>query len=55
MDHHTTEEVLAYYLYRRSAIAFACAFAGLHPTDARAVTGPADHWIRLPEPDHPRG
>ncbi|MFI6154378.1 ankyrin repeat domain-containing protein [Kitasatospora sp. NPDC051170] len=43
------EEVLAAYLYRRDAVAYACAFAGLEPEDARAVTGPADVWVRLPE------
>jgi len=29
------------------AVAFACAYAGLRLTDARAVTGPADGWVRL--------
>ncbi|WP_031077902.1 ankyrin repeat domain-containing protein [Streptomyces sp. NRRL WC-3742] len=43
------EEVLAAYLYRGRAVAYACAFAGLEPEDARAVTGPADVWVRLPE------
>ncbi|MFJ9608906.1 ankyrin repeat domain-containing protein [Kitasatospora sp. NPDC101176] len=42
------EEVLAAYLFSGHPVAHACAFAGLRPTDARAVTGPADHWIRLP-------
>ncbi|WP_317621461.1 hypothetical protein [Streptomyces sp. CBMA123] len=55
MAGHTREEVLAYYLYRHNAIAHACAFAGLHPTDARAVTGPADTWIRLPERGYGEG
>jgi len=42
------EEVLAAYLYRRNHVAYACAFAGLRPTDTRAVAGPADLWLRLP-------
>ncbi|MFD5088338.1 ankyrin repeat domain-containing protein [Kitasatospora sp. NPDC058406] len=46
------EDVLTGYLYRGHAVAQACAFAGLRPTDARAVTGPADTWIRLPDLDY---
>jgi hypothetical protein len=41
------EEILASYLYRGDAVAYACAYAGLRLTDARAVTGPADRWLRL--------
>ncbi|MFE4973935.1 ankyrin repeat domain-containing protein [Kitasatospora sp. NPDC056651] len=48
----TSEEVLDAYLYHRHAVAFACSFAGLRPTSARAVTGPADTWVRLPGLDH---
>ncbi|MGW0771030.1 ankyrin repeat domain-containing protein [Streptomyces sp. NPDC002676] len=48
----TPEEVLASYLYRHHAVAYACAFAGLRPTSARAVTGPADTWVRLPDLDY---
>ncbi|MFI5648317.1 ankyrin repeat domain-containing protein [Kitasatospora sp. NPDC051705] len=48
----TPEEVLAGYLYRYHAVAYACAFAGLRPTSARAVTGPADTWVRLPDLDY---
>ncbi|GAA1395322.1 hypothetical protein GCM10009639_30340 [Kitasatospora putterlickiae] len=44
----TAEEVLTDYLYHFAPAAYACAFAGLRPTDDRAVTGPADHWVRLP-------
>ncbi|MFG2847562.1 ankyrin repeat domain-containing protein [Kitasatospora sp. NPDC048296] len=51
LPRHSPEEVLTEYLYHHQPIAYACAFAGLHPTDARAVTGPADTWIRLPDPD----
>ncbi|WP_369184967.1 ankyrin repeat domain-containing protein [Streptomyces sp. Y1] len=47
----SAEEVLTGYLYRHRAVAEACAFAGLDPADARAVTGPADVWIRLPDVD----
>ena len=47
----TAEEVLASYLYQHSAVAYSCAFAGLRPTDARAVVGPPDLWVELPERD----
>ncbi|AQS71444.1 ankyrin repeat domain-containing protein [Streptomyces pactum] len=47
-ENDTSEEVLASYLYRYNAVAFSCSFAGLRLTDARAVTGPADLWVRLP-------
>ncbi|MEU0481131.1 ankyrin repeat domain-containing protein [Streptosporangium sp. NPDC006013] len=42
-------EVLFSYLYRYDAVAYSCAYAGLQLTDARAVTGPPDVWLRLPE------
>ncbi|MGW2179220.1 ankyrin repeat domain-containing protein [Streptomyces sp. NPDC001732] len=45
-------EVLNSYLYRHNAVAYSCAFAGLRPTDARAVTGPPDLWVELPDRDH---
>ncbi|MEU9831299.1 ankyrin repeat domain-containing protein [Streptosporangium sp. NPDC048047] len=45
-------EVLFAYLYRYDAVAYSCAYAGLRLTDARAVTGPPDVWLRLPERDH---
>ncbi|MEV7526314.1 ankyrin repeat domain-containing protein [Streptomyces sp. NPDC091371] len=48
----TPEEVLACYLYRRSAVAYACAFAGLRQTHPRAVVGPPDMWLELPEHDY---
>ncbi|MFF7249230.1 ankyrin repeat domain-containing protein [Embleya sp. NPDC008237] len=48
----TPEEVLAAYLYRYNAVAFTFAFAGLRPTEARAVVGPPDLWVRLPERDY---
>ncbi|RVU28184.1 ankyrin repeat domain-containing protein [Streptomyces antnestii] len=48
----TPEEVLASYLYRYNAVAYACAYAGLRPTDARAVTGPPDVWVELPRRDY---
>ncbi|GGU99936.1 hypothetical protein GCM10010182_16320 [Actinomadura cremea] len=47
----TTREVLASYLTRGDAVAYTCAVAGLHLTDARAVDGPPDVWMRLPERD----
>lgn len=45
----TPEEVLASYLFRHSAVAYSCAWAGLRLPDARAVVGPADVWVELPE------
>ncbi|WP_435877852.1 ankyrin repeat domain-containing protein [Streptomyces kurssanovii] len=48
----TSEEVLASYLYRYNAVAYSCAYAGVRPTDARAVVGPPDIWVRLPERDY---
>lgn len=44
----SSAEVLASYLYRYKAVAYSCAFAGLRLTDARAVTGPPDRWLKLP-------
>ncbi|MFF0449286.1 ankyrin repeat domain-containing protein [Streptomyces sp. NPDC004609] len=46
------EEVLASYLYQYHAVAYSCAFAGLRPTDARAVVGPPDLWVELPQRDY---
>ncbi|MFI2077625.1 ankyrin repeat domain-containing protein [Streptomyces triculaminicus] len=48
----TPEEVLASYLYQDSAVAYSCAWAGLRPTDARAVVGPPDAWVELPQRDY---
>ncbi|GAA3090203.1 ankyrin repeat domain-containing protein [Streptomyces rectiviolaceus] len=48
----SSEEVLASYLYRHSAVAYACAHVGLRLTDARAVTGPPDIWLKLPQRDY---
>ncbi len=48
----TSEQVLASYLYQHNAYAYACAFAGLRPTDRRAVTGPPDVWVELPRRDY---
>ncbi|WP_206184891.1 ankyrin repeat domain-containing protein [Thermoactinospora rubra] len=45
-------EVLLSYLYRCNAVAYSCAYAGLRLTDARAITGPPDAWLRLPERDY---
>ncbi|MEU1278578.1 ankyrin repeat domain-containing protein [Streptomyces sp. NPDC005805] len=42
------EEVFFAYLYHYRAVAHACAYAGLRLTDARAVSGPPDHWVELP-------
>ncbi|MFF5927001.1 ankyrin repeat domain-containing protein [Streptomyces hydrogenans] len=48
----SAEEVLRSYLYHHRAVAFACAFAGLRPVDARGVLGPPDVWIELPDLDY---
>ncbi|WP_435611296.1 ankyrin repeat domain-containing protein [Streptomyces sp. C10-9-1] len=48
----TAEQVLASYLYQHDAVAYTCAFAGLRPTDRRAVTGPPDVWVELPRRDY---
>ncbi|MEU9111732.1 ankyrin repeat domain-containing protein [Streptomyces sp. NPDC048483] len=48
----TPEEVLASYLYRYNGVAYSCAFVGLRLTDARAVVGPPDMWVELPQRDY---
>ncbi|MEV6583710.1 ankyrin repeat domain-containing protein [Streptomyces sp. NPDC051582] len=48
----TPEEVLAAYLYQYNAVAYPCAFTGLRLTDARAVVGPPDLWVQLPQRDY---
>ncbi|MDG4809366.1 hypothetical protein O7634_21685 [Micromonospora sp. WMMD1120] len=48
----TSLMVLLSYLYPLQAPAYACAFVGLRPVDARCVTGPADHWVLLPDRDY---
>ncbi|WP_049557052.1 ankyrin repeat domain-containing protein [Nonomuraea sp. SBT364] len=45
------EEILATYLYHHHAVAYCCARMGLRLTDAKAITGPPDIWLRLPERD----
>ncbi|MEW1698252.1 ankyrin repeat domain-containing protein [Streptomyces sp. NPDC091278] len=50
-ENDTPEEVLNSYLYQHRAVAYSCAFAGLRPTDARAVLGPPDVWVELPDHD----
>ncbi|WP_329431093.1 ankyrin repeat domain-containing protein (plasmid) [Streptosporangium sp. NBC_01495] len=49
---YSAETVLALYLYKRHAVAYYCARAGLRLTDARAITGPPDSWVRLPIRDY---
>ncbi|MEU3355206.1 ankyrin repeat domain-containing protein [Streptomyces sp. NPDC037389] len=51
-DTVTSEEVLLAYLYRDHAVAHACAWVGLRPTDAHGITGPPDAWVELPERDY---
>jgi hypothetical protein len=46
------DAVLMSYLYRHRALAYCFAYADLRPTDNRAVVGPPDIWIRLPEGDY---
>ncbi|MFD3833866.1 MULTISPECIES: hypothetical protein [unclassified Streptomyces] len=46
------QEVLASYLYRHNAVAYSCSFAGLRLTDARAIAGPPDVWVELPQRDY---
>jgi len=46
-ENDTADEVFASYLCNGDALAYACAYAGLRPTDSRAVTGRADRWLRL--------
>ncbi|WP_317453638.1 ankyrin repeat domain-containing protein [Streptomyces sp. CBMA152] len=48
----TAQEVLASYLCRYNAVAHSCLYAGLRLTDARAVVGPPDLWVRLPQGDY---
>jgi hypothetical protein len=45
-------EILLSYLYLYNAVAYSCAYAGLRLTDARAITGPPDTWLRLPPRDY---
>ncbi|MGW0804105.1 ankyrin repeat domain-containing protein [Nonomuraea sp. NPDC002799] len=46
---NTAEEILTIYLYDGEALADRCAGAGLRLTDARAITGPPDLWLKLPQ------
>jgi hypothetical protein len=48
----TSEAVLFSYVHRYDAVAYSCAYAGLRPTDARAVVGPPDVWVELPWRDY---
>ncbi|MEV0198766.1 ankyrin repeat domain-containing protein [Nonomuraea sp. NPDC050691] len=45
-------EVLLSYLYQGNPEAYCCAYAGLRLTGERAVTGPPDVWLCLPERDY---
>ncbi|WP_285779212.1 ankyrin repeat domain-containing protein [Microtetraspora sp. NBRC 13810] len=49
--HLPAEEILVEYLYQGEAVPYCCAAAGLRLPDARAVAGPPDLWLRLPEGD----
>ncbi|NUW37889.1 ankyrin repeat domain-containing protein [Nonomuraea sp. SMC257] len=46
------QEVLLSYLYQGNAVAYCCAYVGLRVADERAVIGPPDVWLCLPERDH---
>ncbi|KJY26076.1 hypothetical protein [Streptomyces katrae] len=48
----TPEEVLDAYPYQYNAVAYSCAFTGLRLSDARAVVGPPDLWVQLPQRDY---
>ncbi|MGI5455804.1 ankyrin repeat domain-containing protein [Streptomyces sp. CA-249302] len=48
----TPEQVLFSYVYAHHAVAYCLAYADLRPTDARAVLGPPDHWVELPDRDY---
>ncbi|HYQ65744.1 hypothetical protein [Actinophytocola sp.] len=48
-DDDSAREVLLAYLHRDDSVAYACAYPGLRLTDARAVVGPPDVWLRLPD------
>jgi hypothetical protein len=48
----SADEVLVEYLFQDQPVGYACAYAGLRPIDARAVTGPPDGWFRLPPGDY---
>lgn len=45
-------DVLFSYVYRYQAMAYSLAYAGLRPTDTRAILGPPDHWVELPDRDY---
>jgi hypothetical protein len=45
-------DVLLSYLYQHQALAYCFAYAALRPADNRAVSGPPDAGIRLPERDY---
>lgn len=46
-----TEKILPTYLYHHHAVAYCCARTNLRLTNAKAITGPPDMWVRLPERD----
>ncbi|MEV5342645.1 ankyrin repeat domain-containing protein [Streptomyces sp. NPDC052676] len=48
----TSDEVLFSYVHRYNAVAYSCAYAGLRLPDARAVVGPPDVWVKLPQRDY---
>ncbi|MFD7659995.1 ankyrin repeat domain-containing protein [Actinosynnema sp. NPDC059797] len=51
-EHDGHDEVLLSYLYQYRALAYCFARVGLAPVDDRAVSGPPDAWVRLPERDY---
>jgi hypothetical protein len=46
------EDILLSYLYQYQALAYCFAYPGLRPADQRAIAGPADAWIRIPNRDY---
>ncbi|WP_308440256.1 hypothetical protein [Streptomyces mashuensis] len=51
-EEDSPEDVLTAYIHSGHPVAHACAYAGLRPADARAVFGPPDAWVSLPERDY---
>jgi hypothetical protein len=47
LEDEPSDQILLAYLCRYDAPAYACAFAGLRLTDARAVTDEPDVWLRV--------
>ncbi|MEV4317183.1 ankyrin repeat domain-containing protein [Actinocrispum sp. NPDC049592] len=51
-ENDSAEEVLLSYLYQHEAVGYCCAYTGLRLPDTRAISGPPDVWLRLPDRDY---